>query len=61
MDSVQRAALQAMTPADKFRLLGTYWHMAWRLKAAYLRSRHPDWPESRIEEAVRRIFIHAGG
>ena len=50
-----------MTPADKFRLLGTYWRMAWSLKEAYLRSRHPDWPESRIEEAVRKIFIRASG
>jgi hypothetical protein len=29
------------------------------MKAAGLRSQHPDWPEPRVHDEVRRIFSHA--
>jgi hypothetical protein len=35
-----------------------YWS-ARKMKAAGLRAQHPDWPESRVEAEVRRIFSNA--
>ena len=35
-----------------------YWS-ARKMKAAGLRSQHPDWPEERLNDAVRQIFSHA--
>jgi hypothetical protein len=35
-----------------------YWTMR-RHKAAFLRSRHPDWTDEKIEDEVRSIFLHA--
>jgi hypothetical protein len=29
------------------------------MKAAGVRSQHPDWPETRVETEVRRIFANA--
>jgi hypothetical protein len=29
------------------------------LKAAGVRSQHPDWPEEKVKAEVNRIFLHA--
>ncbi|HEY3913912.1 MAG TPA: hypothetical protein VGN61_05445 [Verrucomicrobiae bacterium] len=51
--------LRAMTPAQRWRAAHQlYWTMR-RHRAAFMRSQHPDWPESRIETEVREIFSHA--
>lgn len=59
MEREQQKALSALTPADKFRILGEFWRTAWALKAAYLRSLHPDWTDEQVAAEVRRIFIRA--
>jgi hypothetical protein len=46
-------------PKDKLRAAEDLRWAAWRLKAAWLREIHPDWPDLRIEEAVRGIFLNA--
>ena len=55
----QTAALRRMTPEQRW-LAGRqlYWS-ARRLKAAFLRNRHPDWSDEQIEQEVRRAFLHA--
>jgi hypothetical protein len=51
--------LRRMTPEQRWRSAHRlYWTMR-RHKAAFIRSQHPDWPESRIEAKVREIFSNA--
>lgn len=55
----QIAVLRRMTPDQRWQAAyRLYWTMR-RHKAAFLRHRHPDWPEPQIAAAVRQIFSHA--
>ena len=55
----QIEALRRMTPEQRWQSAHKlYWTMR-RHKAAFLRSEHPEWPEERIEQEVRRIFLNA--
>ena len=61
---MQNAKFKDLTPAtlspeDKLRAAEDLRWAAWRLKAAWLREIHPDWPDLRIEATVREIFLHA--
>ena len=55
----QIEAFRAMTPARKLEVAMQLCWSARRLKAGWLRKIHPDWTEDRVEEEVRRIFLHA--
>jgi hypothetical protein len=55
----QFAALRAMTGERRLRLAEQLYWSARKMKAAGLRSQHPDWPEQRLNDEVRRIFSHA--
>lgn len=55
----QFAALRAMTGTRRLRLAEQLYWSARKMKAAGLRSQHPDWPEERIAEEVRIIFTNA--
>ena len=55
----QIAALRAMTGLRRLHLAERLYWSARKMKAAGLRSQHPDWPESRLNDAVREIFSHA--
>jgi hypothetical protein len=57
--SEQFAALRAMTGARRLRLAERLYWSARKMKTAGLRSQHPDWPEQRLDDEVRRIFSHA--
>lgn len=48
-----------LSPEDKLRAAEDLRWSAWRLKTAWLREIHPDWPDQRIEETVRGIFLDA--
>jgi hypothetical protein len=53
------AALQRLTGAQKLRTaFGLYWE-ARKLKAARLRSQHPDWTEEQVQQMVKKIFMYA--
>jgi hypothetical protein len=55
----QIEVLRRMTPEQRWRAAHRlYWTMR-RHKAAFLRSQHPEWPEQKVEDEVRRIFSHA--
>jgi len=55
----QIGALRAMTGVRRLRLAERLYWSARKMKTAGLRSQHPDWPEQRLKEEVRRIFSHA--
>ena len=55
----QIAALRAMTGLRRWHLAERLYWSARKMKAAGLRSQHPDWSEARLNEAVRQIFSHA--
>jgi hypothetical protein len=51
--------LGAMPGEKRLRLAEQLYWSARKLKTAGLRAQHPDWPEDRLHEEVRRIFLHA--
>ncbi len=55
----QIAIFRRMTPEQRWRAANRLYWTARRHKAAYLRSLHPDWSEDRVDDEVRRIFLHA--
>jgi len=62
MDEARRRQLdrfKAMTPAERWQAAQDLYWSARRLKAAFLRSEHPDWDDDAIEDAVKRSFRHA--
>jgi len=48
-----------MTPTQKYEVFLSLYRTARQLKAAGLKLQHPEWDEKKIEDQVRRIFIHA--
>jgi hypothetical protein len=55
----QIAILRRMTPEQRWRAAHRlYWTMR-RHKTAFIRSQHPEWPESRVAAEVRDLFCHA--
>jgi hypothetical protein len=55
----QITAFRAMNGARRLRLAERLYWSARKMKAAGLRSQHPDWPEQRLNDEVRQIFSHA--
>ena len=55
----QIEAFRRMTPEQRWQAAHRLYWTARRHKAAFLRSQHPDWPDQRIEWAVRRNFSRA--
>jgi len=48
-----------MTPEERYRASrALYWTLR-RHKVAFLKSVHPEWDDARVEDEVRRIFLHA--
>jgi len=45
-----------MTAADKLRVAHRLYDSARKLKAAALKSAHPEWTDERIEREVKHIF-----
>jgi hypothetical protein len=57
--SEQIRVLRAMSGQERWRVAERLFWSARKLKAAGLRAQHPDWPESRVETEVTRIFLNA--
>lgn len=55
----QLSVLRGMTPEQKWDVAVRQYWAARRLKAAFLRSEHPEWSEAEVDEAVRRAFLYA--
>lgn len=52
-------ALRAMSGEKRLHLAERRYWSARSMKAAGLRSQHPDWQEDRVSAEVTRIFLHA--
>jgi hypothetical protein len=50
-----------MTPAERWRAAERLSWSARNLKAAFLRSIHPEWTEVEVQRAVKEAFLHARG
>ena len=55
----QVAAWRAMTGVQRLQLAEQLYWLARKIKAAGLRSQHPDWTEEQLNENVRLVFTHA--
>jgi hypothetical protein len=55
----QFAILRAMLGERRLQLAEMLYWSARKLKAAGVHSRHPDWPEEKVNAEVNRIFLHA--
>ena len=58
-DDVQTRVLRRMTAEQKLRAAMRLYWSARELKAAWIRSRHPNWTKEQVEKAVREIFANA--
>jgi hypothetical protein len=55
----QFAVLRSISGERRLHLAEELFWSARRMKAAGLRSQHPDWTEEQIVSEVTRIFLHA--
>lgn len=55
----QKRIYQSMTPEQKLKTALRLYYSAQRIKAAALRAQHPDWPEEKIDEVLRKYSINA--
>lgn len=55
----QIAALRAMGGVRRLKLAEQLYWSARRIKMAGLRHQHPDWPEQRLTDELRRVFSHS--
>ena len=58
-DDIQLRIVQAMTPEQKLKAAQRLWESAWQLKAAAIRTDHPEWTEEQVQCAVRDAFLYA--
>ena len=55
----QLERLRQMSPSERWDAAKQlYWSMR-RMKSAYLRTRHPEWSEERVQQAVKEAFRFA--
>ena len=59
MHPEQKRIFQSMTPEQKLKLALKLYKSAWETKQAVLKNLYPEWPEERIIEKVREIFLYA--
>jgi len=53
------AVLRSMSGEQKLRSAFALYWSARNLKAAALRTQHPEWSEEDVQKRVREIFLHA--
>jgi hypothetical protein len=57
-EEIHQEILSKMSPTRKWETARTLYVTAWELKASGIRMQNPIWPEERVQDAVRRIFLH---
>lgn len=57
-ERLHQEILRKMSFARKWEQVCSLRAVAWNLKAARLRSQHPEWFESQIQETVREMFLY---
>ncbi len=58
-DEVQSQIYSKMSFAQKWEQVCQLREIAWKLKVAGVRSKHPSWSEREVEGEVRKIFLYA--
>jgi len=58
-DKEQLAILKKMSGAERLKAAMLLNIEARKIKAAYLKMRHSDWSEDKINDEVKRIFLYA--
>ena len=61
MNAEMQRIMRAMSPSQKLKAAERLYYSARQLKAAALRTQHPDWAEEAIRRAVREAFLYARG
>lgn len=51
--------LRAMSGEERLEVAERLYWSARKMRAAGVRPQHPDWPETRVQADVRRIFSNA--
>jgi hypothetical protein len=59
IDEIQNKIYSKMSFAQKWETAQQLKEIAWALKVAGVRSRHPEWGEREVQEEVRKIFLYA--
>lgn len=52
--------IRAMTVEEKLRLSHALWEEAWKVSAAGVRARHPNWSDAEVAAGVRVLLRDAG-
>lgn len=58
-ERVRIEAIRRMTAAQKWQVIQNLYWFSREMKAAGVRSQHPDWSEAQVQAEVKRIFLHA--
>jgi hypothetical protein len=58
-EKIHQDILRKMTFAQKWEQACGLRETAWKIKAAGVRLKHPDWNEKQVEAEVRKIFLYA--
>ena len=58
--SVQDEIFKKMSAQQKLEVAMSLYYSAKELKSAWLRQRHTEWSDEKIEQAVREAFDNAG-
>jgi len=56
---IQINIYRSMTAEQKLHIANRLYWNARALKAAWLRRKHPDWPEEKVQEEVKKAFLYA--
>jgi len=59
MTPEQVQVFKAMSPADKLSLAADFYFASRHLKSQGLRAQHPEWPEEKIRQRVKELFLYA--
>jgi hypothetical protein len=51
--------MNKLTPAQKWAEVNKLRKMAYDLKKAAIRQKHPDWSDDEVNKAVKEIFLYA--
>jgi len=57
--TVQIEIYSKMSPAQKWEQICHLRETAWKLKAAGVRAKHPNWSEREVQAEVKKIFLYA--
>ncbi len=57
-EEIQVDIYSKMSFAQKWERVWDLRNIAWSLKAVRLRSLNPDWPETQVQDEVRKIFLY---